>query len=140
MNDEQAEKLPKFVCNECNKTIHFICDYLEKVKQIDAKLRSTLLNMNVNTKSQKFKCPECRKTYVKYTNFQMHKKSHATLFCFTCDFIFDDQNEKYGHSCNNSSNTSDSNEISDSVYSMNVKSNIDLNLISIGMIVCLYFR
>lgn len=116
VDDEQAEKLPKFVCRECNKTISFIYDYLEKIKQNEATLRATFLSGD----NKKFKCPECRKAYVKYGNFQMHKKSHATLFCFTCDFVFDDQSEKQGHSCQNSANS----EVAESEYNLVVKSKL----------------
>lgn len=94
---------PKFVCSECYKNIDFICNYLKNIKQIDARLKEIILNTNVITpNSKQFRCPECRKTYVKYTSFQMHKKSHSTLVCFTCDFIFDDQSEKHRHNCQSS--------------------------------------
>lgn len=103
------------MCGECNKTINFICDYLEKIKENEAKLRA----MSLRGDDKKFKCPECRKTYVKYTNFQLHKKSHATLFCFTCDFVFDDQNEKQEHSCQTSTN-----EAPESDFNLVIKSKL----------------
>lgn len=97
VNDADAEKLPKSVCNECNTNINFIYDYFGKVKANDAKLRAMLLS----EKSQKFECPECKKTYIKYANFQMHKKSHSSLFCFSCEVIFDDTSDRHEHSCSN---------------------------------------
>lgn len=103
MNDELASKLPKSVCTECNTNINFIYDYLQKVNATDAKLRALLLS----AKSRKFECPECNKTYMKHANFQMHKKSHSSLFCFTCELVFDDKTKKHEHTCMNFSNSND---------------------------------
>lgn len=90
VDDNNAERLPKSICKECNDKVNSIFDYMIKVKQVDAVLRAVLLEnrsetneVSTNSESDKvqpkqYKCSVCKQTYSNYSMFEQHKRSHST--------------------------------------------------------------
>lgn len=131
INDKYTDRLPKSVCDDCKINIDSFSNFLQKIRKVDNDLKGILIANNYKItateiykcehcsaavsdihlfsehlkthRGKPFQCPECDKSYSGYASFQMHKRKHSSLFCFTCEIVFDDSIKKTQHVCDISS-------------------------------------
>lgn len=127
------------MCENCKDNVDSFFRYVQNVKEVDTCLRAAALKTNSRSnisvisdkklfsehtqiqKQKQFSCPECKRAYTRFKTFQLHKRSHSTLFCTACETDFDYSLQKSQHMCNSSISSSVNNFNEDEVFSDDVE-------------------